>query len=218
MKCIHILALFTLFLLGSFSIQVALIESLQDTIEFVSANNPDQTMERNAVKTYHNFLYTEAFVLAMTGLVSWIVGYLYEIWRRRTVIIILVVINAIGMLLPELFKKDKAENVSRWHGLTRLATAVVSEAIMSNPLLSDYVKKHSHGWAHAIQFIGYQIGSIAAFYVSFKGLHREYKSLVYYLLTSGVLVTGLITAIFMVKEIEVKRVYQKDVHGKLVRK
>ena len=109
-KCIHILSLFLLFLVGSFSIQVTLIESLADTIDFVNANNPDQSNEKNAVKTYQNFLITEAIVLGMTGVVSLIVGYLYEIWRRRTVIIILVVINAIGMLLPELFKKNSYED------------------------------------------------------------------------------------------------------------
>ena len=78
---------------------------------------------------------------------------------------------------------------------------------MSNPLLADYVKKNSHGWAHALQFIGYQIGSVVAFYVSFKGFHREYESLAYYTVSGGVLVFGLVTAIFLVKESEVSRVY-----------
>ena len=204
--------------MGSFSIQVTLIESLADTIDFVNANNPDQSNEKNAIKTYQNFLITEAIVLSMTGVVSLIVGYLYEIWRRRTVIIILVVLNAIGMLLPELFKKNSYEDTSSWFSLTRLASCAMSEAIMSNPLLADYVKKHSHGWAHALQYIGYQIGSVAAFYCSFKGFHQEYESLTYYLVSGGVLVFGLVTAIFLVKESEVSRVYQKDVKGKFVRK
>ena len=88
---------------------------------------------------------------------------------------------------------------------------------MSNPLLADYVKKHSHGWAHALNFIGAEIGSITAFYIALNGYDSEHKEILYYSMTGVVLLLGLVTSIFLVKDVAISREYVKDSKGKHVR-
>ena len=92
--------------------------------------------------------------LAITSFLSVLTGYMYEVWKRRTVLIFCMVCLAIGMLLPKLFEKDDktaaSENHVDYYSLTRMGAAAMADIIMENPLLNDYVKKRSQGWAHGI--------------------------------------------------------------------
>ena len=100
-----------------------------------------------------------------------------------------------------------------------MAASVMADVIMANPLLNDYVKKESHGWAHAFQQLGSEIGNILAFIAALEGLtyDPEYEQVIYYGMTGGVLIFGLLTIIFLVKEPKISRVYTLDEQGKPVR-
>ena len=91
-------------------------------------------------------------ILCITSFLSVLTGYMYEVWKRRSVLIFCMICLAIGMILPKLFDKDDKSAASDHHvdyySLTRMAAAAVADIIMENPLLNDYVKKRSQGWAH----------------------------------------------------------------------
>ena len=82
--------------------------------------------------------------------------------------------------------------------MTRIMTSVIAQGIMSNPLLADYVKKHSQGWAHALQFAGAEIGSFFAFHMAINDLDAKYEKILYYSMTGFVLILGLFTVCFLV--------------------
>ena len=100
-----------------------------------------------------------------------------------------------------------------------MGAAAMADIILANPLLNDYVKKSSHGWAHALQEAGKEIGNVLAFIAVLEGLTWEpkYEEIIYYSMTGGVLVIGLLTVIFLVKEPKISRVYSIDDKGTPIR-
>ena len=100
-----------------------------------------------------------------------------------------------------------------------MGAAAMADIILANPLLNDYVKKSSHGWAHALQEVGKEIGNVLAFIAVIEGLtwDPEYEDAIYYTMTGGVLIIGLLTIIFLVKEPKISRVYAIDDKGHPIR-
>ena len=71
-----------------------------------------------------------------------------------------------------------------------------------NPLLNDYVKKGNHGWAQALQKLGFVIGEIIAFFILLVGVDSdpETQDMIYFTMSGIVLFTGLFVTFCMVKE------------------
>ena len=148
--CASILSLVILFIIASFSAQMVLLHSLVNTLKAVKSSHPDQSPEEIAVTSYHNWLVIEAITLAITTFLSVFSGYLYEIWKRKTVLIFCMVCLVIGMIIPQIFEPDdNKEYEENLYALTRMGASAMADIILANPLLNDYVKKSSQGWAHA---------------------------------------------------------------------
>ena len=86
---------------------MVLLHSIVNTLKAVKAEHPDQSPEQNAVDSYHNWLVIETVTLVMTTFLSVFSGYLYEIWKRKTVLIFCMVCLVIGMIVPHLFEPDE---------------------------------------------------------------------------------------------------------------
>ena len=151
-SCVNILALGFLFLLASFSSNMTILDMLTYTLKVESLQNPGGTAEEIATSSYKNWLVIEMISLVMSIFFGLLAGYLYEIWSRKTVLIICMVVQALGIVLVTAVKPDEDASYKEqnWYALSRMVTAAVAEIIMANPLLNNYVKRSDHGWAHAI--------------------------------------------------------------------
>ena len=108
--CGSLISLVLLFILATFSSHMVLLHSIVNTLKAVKAAHPDQSPEQNAVDSYHNWLVIETVTLVMTTFLSVFSGYLYEIWKRKTVLIFCMVCLVIGMIVPQLFEPDEDGN------------------------------------------------------------------------------------------------------------
>ena len=100
-------------------------------------------------------------MMAVNAVLALFIGQLYEVWGRKKVLIITIVILALGAILPAWAPTDDTKS---WlYTVSLLTTGIMAEVVMNNPLLNDYVKKHKRGCGAALQEIGKEIGSILAF-------------------------------------------------------
>ena len=217
--CGSLISLVLLFMLATFSGHMVVLLAIFHTLKAVKAEHPDQSPEQNAVDTYLSWFAVDAVTLVMTTFLSVFSGYLYEIWKRKTVLIFCMVCLVIGMIIPQLSEPDADKGYLNWYALSRMGAAAMAEIILANPLLNDYVKKSSHGWANSFQELGKEIGHILAFIAVIEGMTKnpEYEDVVYYTMTGVVLIIGLLTIIFLVKEPKISRVYANDDKGNPIR-
>ena len=117
---------------------------------------------------YKAALEVEIITMGISIFASIFFGYLYEVWSRKKVLTLLTILLAGGMVLPALDLTDEKSTIMIW---SRVITGVIANAIMQNPLLMDYVKKHNRGMASSLQFLGKELGEFMAFYIIYEGLH-----------------------------------------------
>lgn len=127
------------------------------------------------------------------------------------------VILAVGIILPAWAPEDDPKS---WlYTVSLLSTGVMSGVIMQNPLLNDYVKKHKRGCGAALQEYGKLFGQI----ISFIAFYSDYylteggKAVIFYSVSGGTLVIGLLVCFVLLREPEIKRDYKKEKDGKLTR-
>ena len=159
----------------------------------------------------------EATLMAINAVLSLFIGQLYEVWGRKKVLVLSVVLMAVAVIIPAWAPDDNPK--SHLYTVSLLSTGVMSGVIMQNPLLNDYVKKHKRGCGAALQEYGKQFGEIiafAAFYSDYY-LTDDGEKVIFYTVGGGILVIGLLVAFVLVREPEIKRDYKKDKDGKLTR-
>ena len=207
-NCWQILSLFMLFLVGSVASHMVLLSTVVVWFVYEEKADPTKTPGEWSLIVYKKMLVIELITMAFSILFSIIFGYMYEIWSRKKVLTIAFILLAIGMVLPESGLVDENGDL---YIFSRIMTCVLAQAIMQNPLLNDYVKRHNMGWANAMQVLGKEVGEITAFVLIYKGIHydKENQQMIFYVMTGLVLVVGLLTTIFLVKETKVERNYVK---------
>jgi len=155
--------------------------------------------------------------MAVNALISLIIGQLFEVWGRKKVLVVSIVILAIGAILPAWAPIDDPKSLL--YTISLLTTGIMAEVIMQNPLLNDYVKKHKRGCGAALQELGKELGQImafVAFYTEYQ-YSEDGKSTIFFGYSIAIFVIGLLVCFLLVKEPVIKRDYKKEKNGKLVR-
>ena len=111
--------------------------------------SPELTTQETTLIVYKEMLVIEAITMGFGIFVSLFIGYMFEIWSRKKVLIVCFVLMGLCMLFVGLSDAD-----TKLVHYARIFSSVFASAIMENPLLNDYVKKHDRGWAKALMFIG----------------------------------------------------------------
>ena len=176
---------------------------------YAKERDPNKTAEERSIDVYKEMLVIEVITMGISIFFSIFIGYMYEIWSRKKVLFVCFFFLAVGMVLPE---TGLVEEQDKLYWVGRIATSVLATAILQNPLLNDYVKKHNRGWANAMQVLGKEIGEVLAFILIYEGIHKdpENQKYIFYGMTGVVFAGGLLITIFMVKDKPPKRDYVQD--------
>ena len=146
-KCSQIFSMFFLFVLASFSATIGLLASISIRFIYEEKRDASLTPQEKSIIVYKDELNYELITRLIGLFTSILFGYMYEVWERKKVLSLLIILLCIGLVFPAL---EVTENKSTSMIWARVITGVVANAIMANPLLMDYVKKHNRGVAAAM--------------------------------------------------------------------
>ena len=109
--------------------------------------------------------------MVVNGVLAVVFGQLYETLGRRKTLLICLVLLAVGVVLPAWAPEDNPR--SEVYTIGRVCTAIFAQAVLQNPLLNDYVKKHKRGCGSALQQLGKEIGEIFAFILFYNDYYAD---------------------------------------------
>ena len=169
--------------------------------------NPNRTAHEKATQTYKELMKVEAYAVLMTLVSSLLFGWVYEAFKRSRVLIICFILLGVSMAVPYTVELGDYSTT-----ITRICVCVLTQAILQNPLLIDYVKKRNRGWANGWQRLGYTIGEIITQFILYKELHKdkEAQDKIYYTMTGMIIFLGVFVGIFIIKDRTIPRTYVED--------
>ena len=155
--------------------------------------------------------------MVVNAVLAVVFGQLYETLGRRKTLLMCLVLLAVGVVLPAWAPEDDPR--SEVYTIGRVCTAIFAQAVLQNPLLNDYVKKHKRGCGSALQQLGKEIGEIFAFILFYNDYYadKEGQDAIFYSVGAAILIVGLFLTLLLIKEPNIKRDYKKDKDGNLIR-